>query len=186
MNWAGHGSPDACWIYYDSGYFISNYDCPQLNDDYPAIIFADACSNSDTDDFNIGQAMLEQGGVGFLGSTKVAYGMPAWNNPYSGSSQSFDYFFTTCVTSGDYTQGEAQQWGLIEMYTHGLWYYDKYETFEWGALWGNPDLGMSSTGVNSPQKVLTMEKRGLNTPLLQQLLILKLMTSIIGGIGVMK
>ena len=150
VNWAGHGSPDACWIYYDSGYFISNYDCPQLNDDYPAIIFADACSNSDTDDFNIGQAMLEQGGVGFLGSTKVAYGMPAWNNPYSGSSQSFDYFFTTCVTSGDYTQGEAQQWGLIEMYTHGLWYYDKYETFEWGALWGNPDLGMSSTGVNSP------------------------------------
>jgi len=150
VNWAGHGSPDACWIYYDGGYFISNDDCEQLNDEYPAIIFADACSNSDTDYLNIGKAMLKQGAVGFLGSTKVAYGMPGWNNPYSGSSQSLDYFFTTCVTSGEYTQGEAQQWGLIEMYTHGLWYYEKFETFEWGALWGNPDLGMGAGGVNNP------------------------------------
>jgi hypothetical protein len=86
--------------------------------------------------------MLKQGAVGFLGATKVAYGIHAWDDPYDGSSQSFDYFFTTCVTSGDYTQGEAQQWSLIEMYQHNLWYYLKYETFEWGALWGNPDLGM--------------------------------------------
>ena len=86
--------------------------------------------------------MLKQGGVGFLGSTKVAYGMPGWNNPNSGSSQSLDYFFTTCVTSGDYSQGQAHQWALLEMYTNGLWYYPKYEMFEWGALWGNPNLAM--------------------------------------------
>lgn len=142
VNWAGHGSPTACYEYYPSQPFVDTTTCLSLDDDYPAIIFADACSNSDTDDLNIGKAMLKQGGVGFLGATKVAYGMPGWNHAYSGSSQSLDYFFTTCCTSGNYTQGQAHQWGLIEMYTNGLWYYDKYETFEWGALWGNPDLQM--------------------------------------------
>ncbi len=143
VDWAGHGSPTSCHVWYSKGSaFVTNSTCPSLNDDYPAIIFADACSNSDTDDLNIGQAMLKQGGIGFLGATKVAYGMPAWSDPYDGSSQSLDYFFTTCVTSGDYTQGQAQQWALREMYTNGLWYYPKYEMFEWGALWGNPDLEM--------------------------------------------
>jgi hypothetical protein len=143
VNWAGHGSPTSCHIMYSKGSaFVDSDTCIYLNDDYPAIIFADACSNSDTDNLNIGQAMLKQGGVGFLGATKVAYGMPGWSHAYGGSSQSLDYFFTVCCTSGTYTQGQAHQWGLVEMYTNGLWYYDKYETFEWGALWGNPDLQM--------------------------------------------
>ncbi len=142
VNWAGHGSPTSCHIYgLGAPAFISSGDCPLLNDEYPAIVFADACSNSDTDYLNIGQAMLKQGAVGFVGATKVALGCPGWTNPNDGSSQSLDYFFTTCVTSGQYTQGQAHQWALREMYTNGLWNYAKYEAFEWGALWGNPDLG---------------------------------------------
>jgi hypothetical protein len=149
VDWAGHGSPDASYILYSTGEaFVSNSTCPHLNDNYPAIVFADACSNSDADYLNIGQAMLKQGAVGFLGATKVAYGMGAWNDPSDGSSQSLDYYFTTSVTSGNYTQGHAHQWALRQMYTRGLWYYVKYEMFEWGALWGNPDLGMAN--VNCP------------------------------------
>ncbi len=145
VNWAGHGSPYSSHIWFSGGEaFVSTSTCPNLNDTYPAIIFADACSNSDTDHPNIGQEMLRQGGVGFLGATKVAYGMGAWDDPYDGSSQSFDYFFTTSVTSGDYTQGQAHQWALRHMYTNGLWYMVKYEMFEWGAFWGNPDLGMAA------------------------------------------
>ncbi|MCK4365732.1 MAG: hypothetical protein KAW45_06750, partial [Thermoplasmatales archaeon] len=147
VNWAGHGSPTSCHVMYSKGSaFVDSNTCNFLNDDYPSIVFADACSNSDTDHLNIGQAMLKQGAVGFLGSTKVAYGMPGWNDPSDGSSQSMDYFFTTKVTSGDYTQGEAHQWALLEMYTNSLWYYTKYEMFEWGALWGNPDLGIGESG----------------------------------------
>jgi hypothetical protein len=143
VDWAGHGSAYASYIMYSTGEaFVSTSTCPNLNDDHPAIVFADACSNSDTDADNIGQEMLKQGAVGFLGATKVAYGMPAWNDPSDGSSQSLDYFFTTYVTLGDYSQGEAQQWALREMYLNGLWYYEKYEMFEWGALWGNPDLSL--------------------------------------------
>jgi len=145
VNWAGHGSPTSSHIYHSTGEaFISSSNCPLLNDDYPAIIFADACSNSDTDYLNIGQAMMQRGGVGFVGATKVALGYPGWNSAYDGSSQSLDYFFTKDVTFGEYTQGEAHQRALTTMYTYGLWSYNKYETFEWGALWGNPDLGMSS------------------------------------------
>ena len=143
VNWAGHGSPTSAHVMYSKGSaFVDTGTCPYLNDNYPSIIFADACSNSDTDYLNIGQAMIKDGGVGFLGATKVALGCPGWNNPYSGSSQSLDYFFTTCVTSGDYTIGQAHQWALYQMYSNGLWSYNKYETFEWGALWGNPNLAM--------------------------------------------
>jgi len=146
VNWAGHGSPTSSHIYHGTGEaFVSNSTCPYLNDDYPAIIFADACSNSDTDYLNIGQAMMQQGGVGFVGATQVALGCPGWNDPMDGSSQSLDYFFTTYVTSGDYTVGEGHQKALRDMYTNGLWSYLRYETFQWGALWGNPDLGMAYT-----------------------------------------
>lgn len=144
VNWAGHGSPQACYICgMGAPYFIHADDCAQLNDDYPAIIFAAACSNSDTDEFNIGQAMMAQGSIGFLGSTKVAYGFHDWDDPYDGSTTSMDYFFTTCVTSGQYTQGAGHQWALREMYENDLWYYPKYENAEWGALWGNPNLSMA-------------------------------------------
>jgi len=154
VNWAGHGSYQSSHIYHSTGEaFVSTSTCPNLNDNYPAIIFADACSNSDTDYPNLGRAMLKQGGVGFVGATKVAYGMPGWNDPYDGSSQSLDYFFTTQVTSGNLTQGEALQWALRQMYTNGLWDDVRYETFEWGALWGNPDLGMVPVVTNYPPQM---------------------------------
>ncbi len=145
VNYAGHGSPVSSHIYHTTGEaFVSTNTCPQLDDNYPAIMFADACSNQDTDQYNLGQAMMRQGGVGFLGATKVALGCPAWDDPMDGSTQSLDYFFTTYVTSGDYTQGQAHQQALRTMYTYGLWGYTKYETFEWGALLGNPGLGMGA------------------------------------------
>ncbi len=118
VNWAGHGSPVSSHIWHSTQEaFISSSDCSQLNDDYPAIIFADACSNSDTDHLNIGQMMMRRGGVGFLGATKVAYGCPGWDDPLDGSTQSLDYFFTTSVTSGEYSLGEAHQRSLRIMYT---------------------------------------------------------------------
>jgi hypothetical protein len=175
VNWAGHGSPISSHVYFTGEAFISSSDCGQLNDEYPAIIFADACSNSDTDELNIGQAMIERGGVGFLGATKVALGCPGWDDPMDGSSQSLDYFFSTCVTSGNYTQGEAHQWALREMYVNGLWSYNKYETFEWGALWGNPNLGMAPS---TSQEIPTLSEWGM--------LIMGLLLMAIGTVAVVR
>ncbi|MCK4341217.1 MAG: hypothetical protein KAY37_05775 [Phycisphaerae bacterium] len=151
VNWGGHGTSTSAHIYglsspgFAGPAFIEANDCPWLNDDYPAIVFANACSNSDTDGYeSIGQEMMKSGAVGFLGATEVAYGRYNWDDPYDGCSSSFDYFFTTFVTPGDITQGQAHQAALRHMYDHGLWAYTKYEIFEWGALWGNPDLGMGN------------------------------------------
>jgi hypothetical protein len=145
VNWAGHGSPTSSHIMgHGTEAFIQSSDGASLDHDHRAIIFADACSNSDTDHVNIGKTMLRDGAVGFLGATKVAYGCPAWDDPDDGSTQSLDYFFTTNVTSGDYTQGGAHQAALREMYTRGLWASPKYETFEWGALSGNPGLRLGA------------------------------------------
>jgi hypothetical protein len=144
VNWAGHGSPTSAHIYHGSGEaFFQSSDALQLNDDYPSIVFADSCSNHDTDyNNNVGRSLIKQGAVGFLGATKVALGCPGWNDPNDGSSQSLDYFFTVDVTSENYTQGAAHQRALTQMYTLGLWDYLSYETFEWGAFLGNPNLGM--------------------------------------------
>ncbi len=151
VNWAGHGSPFSAHIYHSGGdAFVSTTTCNSLNDNYPSIIFADACSNADTDELNIGQAMLKRGAVGFIGATKVALGCPGWKHPNYGSSQSMDYYFTTYVTSGEYTQGQAHQKALREMYTKNLWSSVKYEMFEWGSLWGNPNLGMGAIDSSNP------------------------------------
>ncbi len=150
VNWAGHGSYRSSHIYgIGAPAFIDSSDCPSLSDAYPSIIFADACSNSETDYDSIGRAMLKRGGVAFVGATKVALGAPAWDDPYDGSGQSLDYFFTSYVTSGDFTTGQAHQKALRDMYTYGLWYAPRYEMFEWGALLGNPHLGIGPPPVLS-------------------------------------
>lgn len=142
--WHAHGNP------YGSGSFISVDDCSQLNDAYPAIIAAASCSNADTEYLNIGQAMMAQGAVGFLGANKVAFYRSAWDDPTDGSDQSFKYFFTAGVTSRNYTQGQAHQYALREMYTRGLWDRLRYETFIHGSLWGNPSLGLAAVTNNTP------------------------------------
>jgi hypothetical protein len=138
-----HGSPYTC------GGFITTDDCQYLNDNYPSIISSAACSNSDTDYLNIGQAMLRQGAVGFIGSNKAAFYRSQWDDPSDGSDQSFNYFFTSALTSGSYTQGQALQYALQEMYTRNLWVRQKYETYIHSSLWGNPDIGLSSSSNNT-------------------------------------
>jgi len=143
VSWHAHGSPQGTS-------FINAGDCQHLNDDYPAIIAAASCSNSDTEYLNIGQAMMKQGAVGFLGANKVAYYCSGWDDPSDGDDQSFKYFFKSAVTSENLTQGQAHQYALTQMYTNGLWINPLYETFIQGSLWGNPDLGMQSYYKNDP------------------------------------
>ncbi|MBN2055699.1 hypothetical protein JW905_12290 [bacterium] len=157
VNWAGHGSYRSAHIAGNGApAFIDSDDCASLNDNYPAIIFADACSNSDTDYTNIGAKMLQRGGVGFVGSTQVALGCPGWDHPNDGSSQSLDYYFTTGCTSGDHSQGAAFQNAMRQMYQSNLWDEVKYEMCEW-SLWGNPDLGMES--ALSGDGVITLDRQ---------------------------
>jgi len=148
VSWHAHGSPTGS--YANNRAFISVDDCPILNDDYPAIISSASCSNSDTDYLNIGQAMMKQGAVGFLGANKASFYRSQWDDPNDGSDQSLKYFFTSSITSGQYTQGQAHQYALREMYSRGLWDRLYYETFVHGSLWGNPDIGILTIEISNP------------------------------------
>lgn len=145
VNWAGHGSSTSaayacgcdwcpCWD------FIRASDCTSLNDDYPAIIFADSCSNSYPEVQSIGRRMLKQGAVAFVGATRVAMGAHDWNDPDDGSSQSLDYWFTYRVTNRLNSVGWAfHTFALQKMYTDYNWDTSWWEMFEWN-LYSNPDL----------------------------------------------
>lgn len=149
VNWAGHGSPVSAHIMGDGGAaFVDTAACASLDDDFPAIIWSDSCSTANPAYDHLGREMLGQGAVGFVGSTAVALGSWEWQGPEDGSSQSCDYWFTSKVTSGEMTQGEAHQWALRKLYTDGLWDYDRYEMFEW-TLHGNPNLSMGDVEFSS-------------------------------------
>jgi len=146
VNWAGHGSPVSAHILGKFGEaFVDTSDCALLDDDYPAIVWSDSCSTANPAYANLAREMIGHGAVGFVGSTAVALGAPAWTSPTDGSSQSCDYWFTTKVTSGEMTQGEAHQWALLKNYIDGLWSLPRYEIYEW-TLHGNPNLGMAVLG----------------------------------------
>lgn len=144
VSWHSHGNP------YGSGGFISVDDCQSLNDEYPAIISGASCSNSDTDYENIGQCMMKQGAIGFLGANKGTPYRTKWDDVSDGSDQSFKYLFISSVTSGKYSQGQAHQYALSEMYQRGLWDVFRYETFCHGSLFGNPDISVESCISNNP------------------------------------
>ena len=147
VTWGGHGSPTSAHRYYphpNMPAFIRAADCPVLNDDYPSIVFADSCYTSCPDYANLGREMLRQGAVGYVGATQVAGGRKCWEVPADGSSQTLNYLFNGYVTSGIFTQGEALQRALRETYLQGAWRWPKYEVLEWGALYGNPDLGIGA------------------------------------------
>ncbi len=147
VNWAGHGSPMVSRIYYGYGFhwehFVSRFTCTLLDEESASIIFALACSNADSNADNIGRAMIRRGAVGFLGANKPTWAEQGWDSPNDRGIASLDYRFTRYVTSGEFTQGQAQQKAFREMYTLGLWFYTKYETFVWGGLMGNPALGLA-------------------------------------------
>jgi hypothetical protein len=144
VNWAGHGSPTSAHILGLGGpAFVVASDCAALDDDHPAIVWSDSCSTANPGHQNLAREMIGNGAVGFVGATQVALGDEAWNDPMDGSSQSCDYWFTTKVTSGEMTQGQAHQFALLTNYTNGLWSYPRYEIYEW-TLHGHPKLGMGA------------------------------------------
>jgi len=148
VSWHSHGSPTG--IYVDGQEIFGVRDCDVLNDAYPSIVSAAACSNSDTNYLNVGKALMRQGAVGFLGANKSAHYRSEWDDPGDGSDQSFKYFFLRALTSGESTQGQALQAALREMYVRGLWDHQGEEHAIHSSLWGNPDLGLALQQTGLP------------------------------------
>jgi hypothetical protein len=94
--------------------------------------------------------MMKQGAIGFLGANKATPYQTQWDDVNDGSDQSLKHLFISSITSGKYSQGQAHQYALAEMYNRGLWDYLKYETFCHGSLFGKPDISIASPFANKP------------------------------------
>lgn len=139
VTWCGHGLPTSAHRYYpDMPAFIMSADCPLLDDEHPSVVFADSCLTSCPEYANLGREMLGQGAVGCVGARQVAGGRRGWERRSDGSSQTLNYLFTSYLTCGSHTQGEALRRALRETYLQGAWRWPKYEVLEWGPCTATP------------------------------------------------
>jgi len=158
VNLAGHGSKYG--VYFQERhptcsaekYFYSLDDCAYLNDDYPSVVFSNACSTAYPEVNNLGRRLLERGAVAFVGSTRIAFGTHGWDEVSDGRCSSVDYLFCKRAISLSGTRssvGWAHQRAMRDMYN--LYGFDTswWQMFEWN-LYGNPDLWIKDRPTNLP------------------------------------
>lgn len=85
--WCGHGTSglakvsecmkkitDATSIDCDDGYLFVDYECPRLNDNYPAFVFSCSCLNGQPEERgNLMYLLLENGAVSTVGSSRTTH-----------------------------------------------------------------------------------------------------------------
>lgn len=141
--WSGHGN--ATSVAYDAEYnwyhFIESGDSDALNDNYPSVIYSNACSTAYPEDSNnLGRQMLEHGGVAFVGSTQVMGYMSGWDDLNDGWGNTLAYLFSQKSRyAGGSSIGYSHQQALRNMYTTYGWSNEWSSMFEY-VLYGNPDL----------------------------------------------
>lgn len=124
INWGSHGLSNSSlrkWWESDNNinrvpdineikreYYITSSDSYILNDEKPSIIFSCSCSNSDPkDQNNLGQSLLENGAVIFIGATEFSYYNYGWNHQNDGGSMTIDYYFFDNYINLEKTCGKA-------------------------------------------------------------------------------
>ena len=150
--WSGHGS--ATTVAYNDGYghisFIYSTDCTSLNDNYPSLIYSNSCSTANPQYANnLGRQTLKQGGVGFVGSTRVMGYMPGWDELSDGWGNTLAYRFSYYVHSGGIPVGLSHQQALRDMYTTYSWNDEWSSMFEY-VLYGNPDMRIKDRPTSLP------------------------------------
>jgi hypothetical protein len=145
VNWLGHGNSASAAYHCGDGLscwnFIHRDDCTSLNDSYPAIVYSDSCSTAYPDVNSLGRNVMKQGGVAFVGASRVAYGAHGWDHPSDGNCESLHYEFARRAAwyNRTYTVGSAFRYALWTMYNTWNWGASWYQMFEW-TLFGNPDM----------------------------------------------
>ena len=125
VNWVAHGSNSAAYreIWNDKNEngipddgefkfesFIAKDDTFKAN----GIFFSGSCLNENGTS-NLGKAILEKGGVAFIGSTGISYSPSYFAAPHDGGTGSINYYFVKNLTSGK-TVGESLYTALQEFF----------------------------------------------------------------------
>ena len=127
VSWLGHGNSTSasyhcgdemsCWD------FIHRDDCASLDDNYPSIVFGDSCSTAYPDVNSLGRNVMKDGGVSFVGASRLAYGAHGWDDPSDGNCESLHYEYASRLAGvyGTYTVGQAFRFALSTMYNSHNW-----------------------------------------------------------------
>jgi hypothetical protein len=130
VNWVAHGSNSAAYreiwndknengIPDDSEFkfesFISKDDTFKAN----GIFFSGSCLNENGVS-NLGKAVLEKGGVAFIGSTGISYSPSYFAAPHDGGTGSINYYFVKNLTSGK-TVGESLYTAFQEFFENDFY-----------------------------------------------------------------
>lgn len=150
---SGHGAPDA-FLYDHTGTTVDiafeSADSAQLNDLRPSIAYAVGCNTTRPEVANnLPHALLEQGGVCFVGATRESLHCVGWSDPAHGWVQTLGYYFTENIHDGLSTVGEANRDSLRRMFTDHGWDNHWWGMFEF-TLHGNPDLLVNDRPTSLP------------------------------------
>lgn len=143
--WSGHGSSTSVSYNAHHGWMtlIHASDYPSLDDDYPSVIYSNSCSTAYPEVASLGRNMMRSRGVAFVGSTRVMWYMPGWDELSDGWGNTLAYLFSQ---KSRYAGGNSIGWS----HTHAL--RGMYTTYGWDGsedgwvsmfeyvLYGNPDL----------------------------------------------
>lgn len=174
VNWVAHGSNSAAYreIWNDKNEngipddgefkfesFIAKDDTFKAN----GIFFSGSCLNENGTS-NLGKAILEKGGVAFIGSTGISYSPSYFAAPHDGGTGSINYYFVKNLTSGK-TVGESLYTALQEFFENDF-YNDIEDPIEANLmniydynLYGDPSI---TWNVVEKQKEYTTTKRPEN------------------------
>lgn len=87
VTWWAHGSAETAGIGYgtgvhDCGNLFNKWNCTNLDDSKPAIVFQNSCNNAFPEEVeNLSYSLLKSGAVAAVGSTRVSWYLVGWDDP---------------------------------------------------------------------------------------------------------
>ena len=108
VNWAGHGSYTSAVVELGESEFVSTSTNPSNNNMRP-LVYADSCYTGAYDqETSLGEYILCNWGIGFVGSSRVSWYIIGWPGPSYGYNQAHDYnFFKQIFINEKYQPGKV-------------------------------------------------------------------------------
>lgn len=141
VNWCAHGSlTDAFSEYWvdknengapDDGFTFKSFISAEDNFKASGIFFSDSCLNEKNGN-NLGKAVLEKGGVAFIGSTEISFTPSYFHSPEDGGSQCINYYFVKNLVEGN-SVGKSL-YNAFDIYFDKYLFSDLEDPFESGLM----------------------------------------------------
>ncbi len=160
VNWGAHGGVTGVsrWLWeHDSNgipesyeinliRFISKQDVSCLDDKHPSIVFSSSCLNAYPErSDNLGNSLLKQGAVAFIGATREVWYTLGWQDEGDGANASIDYWFFYYLVKENQKTGNALYNAQVQVCDHyWLQNWKQWRSLFAFCLYGDPSLGVET------------------------------------------